>query len=124
MTDRAEDAKGEGGYGNFVFRALGLKSSGIGVAELLLTKFSPEEWVLRGKHPTEYSLVGSTSSWNSTSSLSDIGESDCHAYAIRPFYDKNRELKYEVTNPWNTACSTILTQSELDETFTKICFGF
>ena len=122
MTNRAEDAKGEGGDVNFVFRAFGLKSSSIGVAGLLHTE--SEEWVPRGKPLTEYSLVGGAFSRNNTSALSDIGESDRHAYAIRPFYDENRELKYEVTNPWNTACSTILTQSELDETFTKIWFGF
>lgn len=105
VTDKAEKAKGTGGHPDETFHAFGYSGTqSFSVGNI-------EDGI------TEKMYVGGTSPLSITSQLSDIGESESHAYSIRPFYDKNGDLKFEVTNPWNTNYSTILNKDEVNGTF-------
>ena len=101
VTDKAELAKGSGGISGNVFLDFGLKCI--------------EDSI--DNYNESYIYTTATGASDENPLIDDIGSISGHAYGIRPFYDENGELKYEVVNPWHTSYSVILTYEELKETF-------
>ena len=109
----AELKKGSGGYSTDVFFDFGL----ISATDVFSSRIPVD---IRNE---EYIYVAATSPLEDRVLLDNIGESDNHAYAVRPFYDENGELKFEVANPWHTGYVAIMTYDELISTFNHIYIG-
>ena len=118
--EAAETSRDEGGLMYKVFEKFGLEDTGTTlnhpekVEELLQNHENFDKYIFGGGTPgKEHDTY-----WNE-----ELGISQHHAHSIKPFISESGEYLYRVTNPWNTAQSSVLTYDQIKEYFDSIYFA-
>lgn len=118
-SETAEALRDKGGMMYKVFEKFGIEAD--------RTYYQPEK-VKELLHDPEnfdkYIFGGGTRGNDHSTYLNEkLGISQHHAHSIKPFVSESGEYLYRVTNPWNTAQSSVLTYDQIKEYFDSIYFA-
>ena len=118
-SETAEALRDKGGMMYKVFEKFGIEADRTyyqpeKVKELLHDPENFDKYIFGGGTPgKEHDTY-----WNE-----ELGISQHHAHSIKPFISESGEYLYRVTNPWNTAQSSVLTYDQIKEYFDSIYFA-
>ncbi|MGN0013876.1 MAG: hypothetical protein ACI37T_00485 [Candidatus Gastranaerophilaceae bacterium] len=115
--------RGDGGYMEDVFIDFGYKNTKAysmedeEIQQILKNPKSPEKYIFSGgtKHEGKTNFLRAELIMDR--SLNMYGS---HAYRIEPSSDKNGEIVYKVSNPWNSSQNSILTFEQMKQFFSEI----